>query len=66
MTAPVLGLDEFNKPFVVTTEALDVDVGTILEQGLGDDPQPITFAIRQLHQAEVYYSTYEHALLGIV
>lgn len=65
-TAPVLGLGEFNKPFVVTTEAIDGDVGAILEQGLGDGPQPIPFASRQLHQAEVHYSSNEHALIGIV
>lgn len=65
-TAPVLGLGEFNKPFVVTTEAIDVDVGAILEQGLGDGPQPIACAIRQLQQAEFHYSAYEYALFGIV
>ena len=65
-TAPVLGLPDFSKQFLVTSDASDVAVGAILEQDLGNRLQPIAFASRKLHQAEVRYSAYERELLGIV
>ena len=65
-TAPVLGLPDFNKQFVVTTDASDVAAGAILKQDFGNGLEPIAFASRKLHQAEVRYSAYERELLGIV
>ena len=65
-TAPVLGLPDFSKQFVVTTDASDVAVCAILEQDLGNGLQPIAFASRKLHQTEVRYSAYERELLGTV
>ena len=49
-----------------TTDASDVAVGAILEQDFGNGLQPIAFASRKLHQAEIRYSAYERELLGIV
>ena len=65
-TAPVLRLPDFDKQFVVTTDASNVAVGAILDQDLGNGLQPIAFASRKLQQAEVCYSAYERELLGIV
>ena len=48
-TAPVLGLLDFNKHFVVTTDASDVVAGAILEQDLDNGLQPIAFASRKFH-----------------
>ena len=64
--APVLRLPDFNKQFVVTTDASDVAVGAILEEDFDNGLQHIAFASRKLHHAEVRYSAYERELLGIV
>ena len=66
VTAPVLHMPDFERTFVVTTDASLVSVGAILEQDFGQGLQPVTFESRKLNPAEVRYSAYEHELLGIV
>ena len=41
----VLGLPDFNKQFVVTTDASDVAVGPILDQDFGNKLQPIALRV---------------------
>ena len=65
-TIPVLRIPDFEKQFVVTTDASDVAVGAILEQNFGFGLQRIAFASRKLNATEIRYSTYERELLGIV
>ena len=65
-TAPVLKLPDFDRQFVVTTDASDAAVGAILEQDFGNGLQPVAFASRKLNGAEMRYSAYERELLGIV
>ena len=65
-TAPVLKLPDFDRQFVVTTDASDAAVGAILEQDFGNGLQPVAFANRKLNDAEMRYSAYERELLGIV
>ena len=65
-TAPVLKLPDFERQFVVTTDASDAAVGAILEQDFGNGLQPVAFASRKLNGAEMRYSAYERELLGIV
>ena len=65
-TAPVLRLPDFEKQFVVTTDASDVAVGAILEQNFGSGLQPIAFASRKLNATQIQYSAYEREMLGIV
>ena len=65
-TAPVLLLPNFEKQFIVTTDASDAAVGAILEQDHGRGLQPIAFASRKLNGTEMRYSAYERELLGIV
>ena len=65
-TAPVLKLPDFDRQFVVTTDASDAGVGAILEQDFGNGLQPVAFASRKLNDAEMRYSAYERELLGIV
>ena len=43
-TAPVLKLPDFERQFVVTTDASDAAVGAILEQDFGNGLQPVAFA----------------------
>ena len=65
-TAPVLLLQDFERQFVVTTDASDVAIGAILEQDLGSGLQPIAFSSRKLNSTEIRYSAYERELLGIL
>ena len=65
-TAPVLCLPDFERQFVVTTDASDVAVGAILEQNFGSRLQPIAFASRKLNTTEIRYSAYERQMLRIV
>ena len=64
--APVLKLPDFERQFVVTTDASDAAVGAILEQDFGKGLQPVAFASQKLNDAEMQYSAYERELLGIV
>ena len=65
-TATVLKLPDFDRQFVVTTDASGAVVGAILEQDFGNGLQPVVFASRKLNDAEMRYSAYERELLGIV
>ena len=66
VTAPFLRLPDFDKQFVVMTDASNVAVGAILEQNFGSGLQPITFASRKLSTIEIRYSAYECEMIGIV
>ena len=59
-------MPDFERPFVVTTDASLVSVGAILEQDFGQGLQPVAFESRKLNPAETRYSAYERELLGIV
>ena len=65
-TAHVLRLPELEKQFVVTTDASDVAVGAILEQGFGSGMQHIAFVSRKLNAMKIVCSMYEREMLGIV
>ena len=65
-TAPILHLPNFEKQFIVTTDASDVAVGAILEQNFGSGLQPIAFASGKLNATEILYSAYEREMLGIL
>ena len=66
VTAPVLRLPDFDRPFVLTTDASLVAVGAVLEQDFGDGLQPIAYSSKKLTPTEIRYSAYERELLGIV
>ena len=61
-TAPILHLPDFEKQFVVMTDASDVAVGAILEQNFGSEMQPIAFASRKQNATEIQYSAYEREI----
>ena len=65
-SAPVLRLPDFERQFIVTTDASDVALGAVLEQNFGHGLQPVAYASRKLNKAEINYSAYERELLGIV
>ena len=63
---PLLQYPDFNKPFVVTTDASDFALGAVLSQGQIGRDLPIAYASRTLDKAETNYSTTEKELLAIV
>ena len=48
-TAPILRLPDFERQFIITTDASDVAIGAILEQDFGSGLQPIAFSSRKLN-----------------
>ena len=65
-TAPILRLLDFERQFIITTDASDVAIGAILEQDFGSGLQPIALSNRKLNPTEIPYSAHERELLGIV
>ena len=65
-TAPLLQYPDFNKPFILTTDASNYAVGAILSQGEIGKDKPIAYASRTLNKAEGNYSTIEKELLAIL
>jgi hypothetical protein len=63
---PVLQFPDFTQPFVLTTDASDYALGSILSQGEIGMDKPIAFASRTLNKAETIYSTIEKELLSII
>lgn len=59
---PVLAYPDFEKPFVLTTDASNVALGALLSQ----DNKPICYSSRTLNAHEKNYSTIEKELLAIV
>ena len=65
-TAPILIFPDFEREFILTTDASLVAVGGILQQDHGRGLQPIAYSSKKLNAAEIRYSAYERELLGIV
>lgn len=63
---PVLAYPDFQKTFVVATDASDKALGAVLSQLHDGHEKPIAFASRSLNKAERNYSTTEKELLAIV
>lgn len=65
-SAPVLKLPDFNKPFVVTTDASAIAVAGVLSQEYPDGLHPICFESHKLNSAEGNYPTHELEAYAIV
>ena len=65
-TATVLPLSDFERQFVVTTDASDVAIGGILKQDFGSGLEPTIFSSWNLNATKTRYSAYEREILGIV
>lgn len=66
VNAPILQYPDFEKPFILTTDASDVAIGSVLSQGTVGSDKPVAFASRTLSVTECKYSTIEKELLSIV
>ncbi|CAK1604464.1 unnamed protein product [Parnassius mnemosyne] len=63
---PILQYPDFNKEFILTTDASNVAIGAILSQGPIGSDKPVCYASRTLNESEVNYSTIEKELLAVV
>ena len=63
---PILRLPNFQRKFVVQTDASEYGIGAVLCQEYDDGKFPVAFASRKLNKAERNYSVIEKECLGIV
>lgn len=66
-TDPILKYPDFNRKFILETDASDFALGAVLSQKFEDGKEhPIAYASRTLNEAECNYSATEKELLAIV
>lgn len=63
---PVLGVPDFNRRFVVQTDASNSGVSAVLLQEVEGQRQPLAYASRRLTDAEIKYSVYECEALAVL
>lgn len=64
--SPVLAYPDFNKPFILSTDASGQALGAILSQIIDGQEHPIAYASRQLKPPEKNYSTTEREYLAVM
>ena len=64
--APVLQVPDFDKEFVLVTDASDIAVSAVLNQRVGQELAPVSFYSRLLTSAERNYSTYEKECTAVL
>lgn len=66
MSSEILTFPDFNKSFILTTDASNTAIGGVLSQGEIGKDRPITYISRSLNKTEENYSTIEKELLAII
>ena len=64
-SSQILIYPDFEKPFILTTDASNFAIGAVLSQGPVGQDRPIAFASRTLSKTEENYSTIEKELLAM-
>ena len=62
---PVLKAPDFNKPFILHTDASGTGLGAVLAQVIEGDEHPILYASRKLLKHELNYATIEREALAV-
>lgn len=63
---PILSYPDFQKPFILTSDASNFALGAVLSQIHENKEHPICYASRTLNEHEVNYSAIEKELLAII
>lgn len=63
--APVIRSPNFNRPFILQTDASERALGAVLSQRYPNGEHPIVFLSKKLHPAKSRYSTIEREMLAI-
>ena len=66
LQGPTLTCPDYNKTFILQTDASDRGVGAVLSQQEGSDDRPIAFYSRKLMPRETKYTTTEKECLAVV
>jgi hypothetical protein len=66
ISQPILQYPDFDKEFILTTDASNTGIGAVLSQGTTGKDLPVAYASRSLNKAETNYTTSEKELLAIV
>ena len=66
LKSPVLVYPDFQREFVLTTDASNIGLGAILNQSVDGKDRPVSYASRTLTKAEKNYCTSEKECLGVV
>lgn len=66
MSTPNLQYPDYDKEFILTTDASAYAIGSVLSQGSPPNDRPIAYAVRTLNHSESNDSTTEREMLAIV
>ncbi|CAK1593440.1 unnamed protein product [Parnassius mnemosyne] len=65
-SVPLLQYPDFDKTFILTTDASNIALGAVLSQGPIGSDRPVAYASRTLSDTESRYSTIERELLAVI
>ena len=66
VSAPVLAMPDYSKPFSVACDASDVAIGAVLTQEVNGEEHPICYFSQKLSSSERKYSVTERECLAVI
>lgn len=66
VSAPVLANPDYEKPFVLQTDASDTGIGGVLVQGSGDEERAVAYFSQKLSATQRKYQTTERECLAVI